>query len=254
MPVVQSEGVDIYYEDLRADGPPVVLVHGFASSLAVNWRLTGWIDALAAAGRHVIALDCRGHGKSGKPHDPSAYAGAVMSRDVTAVMDAAGVDVADVMGYSMGSTIVLGLITLYPRRCRSAVLGGFGLHDPATVDAERFAAADALSAPDAGSISDPAMAAFRQFLERSGQDVNALAAVMGGQSMNEDESAIREAGLPVLLACGEGDEALPGAQRLASLLPRATLTTVPGATHLTAVASPAFRAAVLEFLGHSRAP
>ncbi|HEY7268233.1 MAG TPA: alpha/beta hydrolase, partial [Dehalococcoidia bacterium] len=243
-----SEGVDIYYEDTGGAGPPIVLVHGFASGLEVNWKLAGWIAALIASGRRVIALDCRGHGKSSKPHDPTAYGDAVMSRDVLAVMDAAGVDAADVVGYSMGSTIVLGLLTRYPHRLKSAVLGGFGLHDPKTVDAQRFAAADALAAPDPESIADPAMKGFRRFLEQSGQDVLALAACMRGQSMNEDETAIKLVGAPVLLVCGDNDEALPGAQRLVSLLPDAGLTVVPGANHLTAVGSPVFREAVLSFL------
>jgi pimeloyl-ACP methyl ester carboxylesterase len=248
MPFAASEGVDIYYEDSGGAGPPIVLVHGFASGLEVNWKLSGWFEALSKAARRVIALDCRGHGRSGKPHDPEAYGGAVMCRDVIAVMDAAGVRVADLFGYSMGGTIALGLITLYPERFRCAVLGGFGLHDTATVDAERFAAADALAALDIDSIADPAMKGFRRFLEQSGQDVAALAAVMRGQSMNEDEALIRRVTLPVLIVLGEKDEALPGARRLSDLMSNASLVVVEGADHLSAVGAPALRAAVLAFL------
>jgi pimeloyl-ACP methyl ester carboxylesterase len=38
----------------------------------------------------VLGLDCRGHGLSGKPHDPNAYDGNQVANDVLAVMDAIG--------------------------------------------------------------------------------------------------------------------------------------------------------------------
>ena len=66
MPTVDSGGVTISYV-AEGTGPPVVLVHGFASSVQGNWRAPGIIDALVAAGRRVVALDCRGHGASGGP-------------------------------------------------------------------------------------------------------------------------------------------------------------------------------------------
>jgi pimeloyl-ACP methyl ester carboxylesterase len=75
-----SSGVEINYV-VEGGGAPVVLVHGFASSLQGNWKDTGVIPALVAAGRQAVALDCRGHGRSGKPHDPTAYAGTAMAGD-----------------------------------------------------------------------------------------------------------------------------------------------------------------------------
>ncbi|MCL4241634.1 MAG: alpha/beta fold hydrolase, partial [Dehalococcoidia bacterium] len=77
MPEFSSDGVSINYID-EGQGPPIVLVHGFASSLHGNWRATGIADALVTSGRRVVALDCRGHGRSGKPHDPEAYGGTKM--------------------------------------------------------------------------------------------------------------------------------------------------------------------------------
>ena len=48
-------------------GDPIVLVHGFGSSGAINWGNTGWVAALVASGRRVITLDNRGHGLSASP-------------------------------------------------------------------------------------------------------------------------------------------------------------------------------------------
>jgi len=76
--VKASDGVRIAYE-IAGRGEPVVLVHGFAASRVQNWRAPGWYETLNGAGYQVIALDCRGHGESGKPHDPASYGHDIMA-------------------------------------------------------------------------------------------------------------------------------------------------------------------------------
>ena len=66
-----SSGVRIRYVE-AGKGTPIILVHGFTRNIETNWLETGVLSALAKRHR-VIAVDLRGHGKSGKPHDPSAY-------------------------------------------------------------------------------------------------------------------------------------------------------------------------------------
>src|SRR5258706_15033405 len=68
--------------DVEGDGPPIVLVHGFASNRATNWKATGWYTTLEQAGRRVVALDVRGHGESDKAPDPVAYHEGELARDV----------------------------------------------------------------------------------------------------------------------------------------------------------------------------
>src|SRR5215212_7711014 len=70
--VSASDGVPIAYET-AGEGAPIVLVHGFGASRAVTWANTNWYQTLMRAGRRVIAMDCRGHGESGKPHDEASY-------------------------------------------------------------------------------------------------------------------------------------------------------------------------------------
>jgi hypothetical protein len=95
-----SDGVNIHYET-QGEGKPIVLVHGFASSLQGNWVITRWVETLQPL-RRVVALDCRGHGQSDKPHDPAAYGGENMAQDVLRLMDHLGIAEADLFGYSMG--------------------------------------------------------------------------------------------------------------------------------------------------------
>jgi len=75
--------------------------HGFASSHSINWVVRNGLDADESRAR-VIALDNRGHGKSGKPHDPGAYRLPTMARDAANLLDHLAIPKADVMGYSMG--------------------------------------------------------------------------------------------------------------------------------------------------------
>jgi phosphomethylpyrimidine synthase len=63
-----SAGVAIRYVELGA-GEPVVLVHSFFATFESQFAASGFADALAQRYR-VIGLDLRGHGRSGKPHDP----------------------------------------------------------------------------------------------------------------------------------------------------------------------------------------
>ena len=77
-----SDGVEIAFIDEAPEGgqgEPILLFHVFASSHMFNLVIPCWVKSLREAGRRVIALDNRGHGRSGKPHEPAAYRSAVMA-------------------------------------------------------------------------------------------------------------------------------------------------------------------------------
>src|ERR1700735_5436364 len=176
MAYFDSNGVPIHFEE-QGSGEAVVLWHGFASRAEHTWA-GDWIPSLAQHYR-VVTLDCRGHGQSGKPHDPAAYAGETMGDDVVRVLDHLGIKRALIMGYSMGGRIVTGLLMLHPERLRAAVLGGIGAATGATVAFNRKPIADALLAENVSAITNPVAKGFRQFAESTGNDLKALAAGMG---------------------------------------------------------------------------
>ena len=126
MPSFHNGAVDIAYLD-EGEGPPIVLVHGFASSKDVNWVYPTWVSLLRQSGRRVIALDHRGHGASTKLYDPEDYHIGTMAGDVRALLDHLKIERADIMGYSLGSRITALLAYHSPERVRCAILGGLGM-------------------------------------------------------------------------------------------------------------------------------
>ena len=69
--MVASDGVKIHYLE-TGEGSPVVLIHGYTANAEDKWFKTGVAPALARNHR-VIAVDCRGHARSAKPHAPTMY-------------------------------------------------------------------------------------------------------------------------------------------------------------------------------------
>ena len=122
-----SSGVDLYYT-VSGSGEPVVLLHGFAVQSDLNWRLPGVTRALARDFQ-VIALDLRGHGRSGKPYEPEQY-GLEMAKDVVRLLDHLGIERAHVVGYSLGGFIALKLAMLHPERIISLSALGAGRESP----------------------------------------------------------------------------------------------------------------------------
>ena len=55
---------------IHGDGSRVILLHGFIVDSKINWG--NLIEPFAQTGRQIVMLDARGHGRSEKPHDPSA--------------------------------------------------------------------------------------------------------------------------------------------------------------------------------------
>ena len=251
MLTVQSGRVPIHYEAI-GEGEPIVLVHGFSSSFERDWLRSGWVDFLVGEGHQVIGLDCRGHGSSGKPHSPASYAGNRVPDDVLAVMDAARVERAHIMGYSMGALVTLNLVSRHAERFGAAVVGGAGLPSPAFDPEGRVALAEALEAADPATISDLAALQFRQSVERRGNDLLALGAFQRSERTQADEAALRRLDLPLLVVVGDKDEVLSSARQLVAAVAGAELVTLPGEDHQTAVAAQGYKQAVGRFLRAQR--
>jgi pimeloyl-ACP methyl ester carboxylesterase len=251
LPSFDSDAVEIAYQ-VEGEGPPIVLVHGFAASIAMNWKVTRWIETLTRDGRCVVALDCRGHGQSGKPHDPDAYAGGRMPADVIRLMNHLDLDRADLMGYSMGGLISSYLLVHHPERFSSVVLAGIGSGAISRQSFDPGEVAEALAASESGSIGSEVARAFRDFAEQAGNDLQALAAIMRSRRARVTPEQLARVEKPVLVVAGEKDDLVGDPQPLADAIPGARLVLIPGKDHLTAVPDRRYKRAVLDFLSEGR--
>ena len=120
----------IHYRELGG-GPPLLLLHMTASSSALFER----VAPLLAEGRRVIAMDTPGFGLSDPPPGPD---GAIehYGRAVVGLLDALGIDAADVVGFHTGATIALELATVAPARVGRLVLSAVLLLEDGAADRE----------------------------------------------------------------------------------------------------------------------
>jgi pimeloyl-ACP methyl ester carboxylesterase len=203
----QSAGVRIRY--LTAGrGEPVVLIHGWAATAEM------WTALMSALSRdhQVIALDCRGHGKSGKPHLPAQY-GKEMAEDVVRLLDHLRVRKADVVGYSMGGGIVMKMLVDHPDRLLSAVSGGFRSDDDPwdenlIKDLESgmpLSEAMIRNRPQGMPEPSPQQREMMRQMD-AGQDPQALAAQrLGNAGLRITDEMLAKNQVPLLVICGERD-------------------------------------------------
>ena len=249
MPSFTTSGLSLAYE-VTGEGPPVLLIHGFASSGKVNWVDVGWVETLVDAGYQAITLDNRGHGESDKPHDPDRYNPSDMARDAVALLDHLGIEKAAVMGYSMGARIAAFMAFADEDRVACAIFGGMGMNLlNGLSDGNDIIAG--LLAPSLEGLTHPTARQFRIFADHTGSDRQALAACMETSRAPMARADVRRINVPVLVAVGETDTMAGPPEPLAALLPQGEAYVIPKRDHMRATGDRAFKAAGLAFLSRT---
>ena len=220
--------------------PPVLLVHGFASSAEHNWRHPGWLDLLADCGRETIAVDLPGHGTAPKPADPAGYQG-VEAYVATAVQ---GREPLDAIGFSAGAHVLLRLAADQPGTFRRLALLGIGRGVLEPADPETIVAA-LTSEPDPENVSGMV---FRRLADGLGNDRDALVAFLRRPQRPLTPADLARVAAQVLVVLGDQDPASPG-DGLVAALPDARLVTLRGVDHFGTPADVRCMQAVLGFLG-----
>lgn len=243
-----SDGLELAYidEGLR-EGACVLLLHGFASSMRVNWIDTGWVKTLTDAGFRVLAFDHRAHGGSAKPGDPEAYRPARMAGDAVALLDHLGIVRAAVFGYSMGARVAAFAALATPDRFSRLVFGGLGIGlVEGTGDWDTIA--DALLAPSLDDVSDVRGRMFRAFADRTQSDRRALAACISTSREELTPADVGRIVQPTLIGVGTRDDIAGSAQELAALIPGAKAFDIEGRDHMLSVGDRSFKQEVVRFL------
>ena len=100
---VQTNGIDMHIAEAGpADGPLVVLCHGFPESW-YSWRHQ--LPALADAGYHVVAPDQRGYGRTSAPEDVRSYTQFQLVGDIVGLVQALDAESAVVAGHDWGAPV-----------------------------------------------------------------------------------------------------------------------------------------------------
>jgi pimeloyl-ACP methyl ester carboxylesterase len=224
--------------------PPILLVHGFASSAEHNWRQPGWLDLLADCGRETIAVDLPGHGSvplaGPRPADPAGY------QEVEAYVAAAvqGREPVDAIGFSVGAHVLLRLAADQPGTFRRLALLGIGRGVLEPADPEPIVAA-LTGDPDPENV--PGMV-FRRLADGLGNDRTALIAFLRRPQRPVTTADLDGITAHVLVVLGDQDPAGPG-DGLVAALPDARLVTLRGVDHFGTTSDVRCMQAVLDFLG-----
>lgn len=239
------KGTRVHYVD-EGSGPPVVLIHGFASSIGA-W--TGVRKALRVDHR-VIALDLKGFGYTDRPegdYSPKAQAELVLG-----LLDERGVEgPVSLVAHSWGSSVALQMALIDPARVDRIALYDAWVYEDQLPTFFVWARADGLGEALVGAfyderpddkiavafhdpkyITEALIETVEDQLSRPGTKAAALAAIRG-QRFAAVELRYRTIDKPVLLLWGREDRVttLEYGERLASDLPRARLVVYPQCGH-----------------------
>jgi pimeloyl-ACP methyl ester carboxylesterase len=242
---VEIDGARVRYED-TGEGPPVVLVHGFASSLE------NWITVAPTLAKHhrVLSMDLKGFGWTDRPEGD--YSPPAQAKLVLGLMKARGIDRADVVAHSWGASIALQMAMLEPKRVSRLALYDAWVYEEQLPTFFLWARADgvgeflfstwyeeraderiAFAFYDKKKwLTEPFIEAVSKIFDRPGTVAAALAATRG-QRFSEWQEKYKTVQQDTLLLWGREDEVtlLSYGERLQKDLPHAKLNVYPQCGH-----------------------
>jgi pimeloyl-ACP methyl ester carboxylesterase len=249
------------------DGPPVVLLHGFACGKRM------WLHQIRALKKRfrVIAYDQRGHGLTDAPAAATRYSASLLARDLVGVLDALKIERAALVGFSLGGGPALALAASKPERVSHLVLAdvGAGADDPIKLEAMARRWGDLIGRGDIDELVCDMLRSelFKVYARRNLRRRNHMAALIRSTPIDglrftlsevlaKRKSLFRLTGLlksicvPTLVMAGQLDYVCSKAARLmAQTIPNATFKIIDNSGHMAPLEQPAaFNAALLEFL------
>jgi len=268
-----SYGVKIRYVT-EGSGEPVVLIHGWMGDSSMWGRdLFGNTKLKGAPGFQLIAIDCRGHGKSDKPHEIEKY-GPEMAADVVRLLDYLKIEKAHLIGYSSGSFIAGKVAATHPERVLSIVYGGQAPlikqpkpaapaeKKPSEVSETEIFARAVDEGKDLGVYlmavwpagkpkpTEDQAAALAKFLY-GGKDVKAYAAAgRGFKYLGVTAEDLKKCPAPILFIHGGNESAIvkDSVTMARMVLGRGEEKVIEGGDHISTLGKPEFGVTILEFL------
>ena len=220
--------------------PPILFLHGLATSGSRTWGENGWLDLVQDANRQSIVTDLPGHGTSYNTTHEMTY-----EKCYESVLNSISTPPVDAIGFSLGARILLTIASRKPDTFRKLVLSGIG---------------DSLFSIDnimhkniregiAGNPnpSNPESRYFNQLSEAA--DINRLAIqeLINSPQVPLEVDALKGIECPVLVVIGENDFAAP-ASKLLDSLPNATYLELKGVDHFATPKNFTFIETALKFI------
>lgn len=246
-----SDGCAIAYtvhRNPKARVPRLALIHSLALDRSV-WD--GVVERLADRAE-ILTYDCRGHGRSGRPH--MQYTAELFGRDLGDLLDHLGWSAATIAGCSMGGCVAQAFAGLYPSRANAlALIDTTAWYGPEAPKQFRERAAAAKAKGMEGLIdfqvtrwfSEKFTAANPQrvkhatevFLANDFECYASTCALLGDADLRHYLPSFR---MPVAIIVGEEDYATPiaMAKALHAAIPQSTLKIISGGRHLTPIECP----------------
>jgi pimeloyl-ACP methyl ester carboxylesterase len=251
-----SDGVALYYET-HGSGPPIVLVHELGGSHAsFHFQVAAWSPRF-----QCISYNARGYPPSDVPPSAESYSQDIAASDIGAVLDAAGLKDAHLLGVSMGSAAVLQFALRHPARARSIVLCsiGSGSDQPqgeyrtsmeAQADFAQSSGMQALaermlSMPTRQRLKDKSPAEYRKFIDQLAalSPIGISNTMRGVQArrppiyVHKDRAAALK--VPTLIVVGDEDEpCVKPSHFLHETIPGARLEVIRKCGHLVNIEEP----------------
>lgn len=246
------QGIDFWYAEKGADGSGVsgdqprlafVFQHGLGGDRRQPMELYEH-----RAGVHLLAIDCRGHGKTQPLGDPELLRFDTFADDVLALLDHLGIAQFVAGGISMGAGVALNLTLRYPQRVKGLLLvRPAWLAQPCPPNLDCMAEVgqwirDYGVAPGrARFLTSPlylrlqqdapytASSLLAQFDEPRATDAWPRLLRLPADAPNRDPEAWRTVAVPTLILANHTDLTHPYAyaESLAAAIPNATLVEVP---------------------------
>jgi pimeloyl-ACP methyl ester carboxylesterase len=261
MPYAVNEGAKLYWEEYGS-GPPVLLIMGLSFTHEMWFRVLPFL----ASEYRVIVFDNRGMGRSDVPR--ALYSIPRMASDARAILKAAGVGAADVIGASMGGMIAQEFALRFPQCVRRLVLactthGGLFASWPNFTGYSRRDNRAGAGAWERALI--PLLYADTTPRQRIDEDLNVRSGCqwcyrgfigqLAGILVWSSYRRLPRIDAPTLVIHGEQDRLLPArnGKAVAARIPRAQFHVVPHAGHMLLTDQPEECAEiVLSFLGQQQ--
>jgi len=224
-------GIKLYYE-IFGKGEPLLLLHGGAATIE------SWYAQIPEFAKkyQVIVPDCRGHGRTNDAEGPINFT--LMASDLAGLLDHLGLKGVMIVGWSDGGVTAFELAIRHPELVKKIVT--FGAHSrPQGMTAEFKGEVEAFN-PD---NFPPILVNGYKALSPDGPEhwpvVFAKLKTMWLTLPNFTEDDLRAIRCPTLLIVGEKDIVREEeSKRIASLIPKARLKILQGATHYSPIEIP----------------